>query len=402
MHSFVEQSPEKQQISLYPQLRDVVREHLEEYAFLSMMRHNALFDPEISRSQLKKIEARLAAHWDGLVVGSPMTLDVARKKIEEAGDHWDTYTALKVWFEIGRSTTDELANALLKVDDEGLPPWREALCRCAQERVKELVPISLLAHAAPSIQGTALFALGWHNLLQAGQSELFVRHANPHLRYCLARTLSWGAFPANETDNVLAVLLFDEDPIVRRAALWSAAMVNPAAAAVNCRYALQRGEQDPFIAQTLGFIGTAGDAALLLEKAGDESLKGAAYAALGNIGAPHILEELLRHLDDETRSAHAAHAIKKILGKQAQPLLALAGLEDRQNAWRQLQGNSAGGAKLFHGFSVPWTQESSAEPLAAYWRRKILEPVSADNWMKKEIPSDFFAMTGDTSPILGM
>lgn len=395
MHSPVEHYTDKQPTILRPQLRDVVKEHLEEYSFLSMMRRKALFDPEIFLYQLERLDNRLESHWDGLVVGCPMSLDVAQEKIEEAGDPWDTYVALRVWFELGNPITEEIVEKLSEVEEKGLPPWREAFCRCPKEKVKELLPANLLEHVVPSVQSTVLFVLGWHDLLPAGQYERFVQHTDPLVRYCLARTISWGAFAAGEADQLLSILLTDEDQIVKRAALWSAAMMNIDAAREKCRSSLKEGGQEPFVVQILGLIGNAPDAPVLLEIAEQEDLSEVAFKALGALGSSQVIEHLLQLLDNEKMSAHAAQAIKKILGKSAQQILPLEELEARKDVWQQLQKNFSNSDTIVHGFPFPWQLEPHAEPFALHWRRMILEPLSVDNWIKKEIPEDFFTMTGD-------
>ena len=79
-------------VSKRPVLPDVVLEHVEEYAFLSIQRRKLLFSDEITLDQLREHDERIAAHWDGLVLAVPHSVELAVGRLEE-GDPWDAFAA---------------------------------------------------------------------------------------------------------------------------------------------------------------------------------------------------------------------------------------------------------------------------------------------------------------------
>ena len=379
----------------------MVREHLEEFAFLSLIRHRSLFAPDFSCRQLARLDQRLAAHWDGLAEGWPMSLSVAREKIVAPADHWETYGALRVWFELGDATPGALAEGLAGLEAEALWPWREALCRCPQPIVRVLLPDHLLDHPDPSVQSTALFALGWHGLLPAAGADQWRRHADPLVRTCLARVAAWCGWPVETTTPLLADLDADEDRLVARAARWSAALLDPVAVADRCRQELAAEGADPFTITILGLIGTPADIDLLLASAARPGLADPALQALGDLGSPRAVTPLLAWLEDPEHGARTAAALEAILGAQAGPILEAGEAALRQEMWQQLHPRFADAARFYHGLSWQGQEDPQGDPPVLHWRRSLYEAGQPAGGVKKEIPDPWFTLAADGAPTPG-
>lgn len=393
-----------------PPLEDVLREHVEEFACLSMLRQLAQFDVQRTSTHLRQLESRLDAHWDGLAVGCPLSLEMAGQIITDGGDPWDLATALRIWCMLGEPTTEAIVALLAAQPEEALPSWREGLCHCSCERVASLLPESLLGHESPTVQSTLLFVHGWHGLLPAWQATRFARHELPLVRSCLARAIGWSDWSAEERQFLLTPLTADDDALVRRSALWSAALTAPQTTADTIR-AKGAEAADPFALQVLALIGGPEDVPLLLSCTDQETTAAAALEAIATLGAPQAIEPLLQLLEQETLTPLATQSLQAILGPQAalviepkippseatpdNPLL-----QARIAAWHQLQPSFAGAERILHGLAFPWTGAPEEEPCLFAWLRQL--PDAAANRHITTLPPVLRSLLGDDIPSLGV
>lgn len=393
-----------------PPLPDVLREHVEEFAYLSLLRQLAQFDVQRTSAHLHQLDSRLDAHWDGLSVGCPLSLEMAEQMLSDGGDPWDVATALRVWCMLGEPTTEALVALLAAQEQDTLPSWREGLCQCAGERVASLLPESLLGHENPAVLSTLLFVHGWHGLLPAWQATRFVRHEQPLVRSCLARAIGCSDWSAEERQFVLTPLLSDSDATVRRAALWSGALVAPQATADSIRAAGIEAA-DPFTLQVLALIGTAEDVPLLLSCAQQETTAAAALEAIATLGAPQAIEPLLHLLENEAVAPLAVQALQAILGPQTLSVLEPK-MEPTQSttenpltqariaAWHHLQPQWADAERILHGLAFPWDGPPEAEPCLFAWLRQLPDP--AANRHIKTLPPTLRSLLGEDTPSLGV
>lgn len=393
-----------------PQLPDVLREHVEEFACLSLLRGLAQFDVQRTSTHLRQLESRLDAHWDGLAVGCPVSLEMAGQILSDGGDPWDLATALRIWCMLGEPTTEAIVALLAAQPEEALPSWREGLCHCSCERVASLLPESLLGHESPLVQSTLLFVHGWHGLLPAWQATRFARHELPLVRSCLARAIGWSDWSAEERQFLLTPLTADDDALVRRSALWSAALTTPQTTADTIR-AKGAEAADPFALQVLALIGGPEDVPLLLRCTDQEPIAAAALEALATLGAQQAIEPLLALLENEALAPLATQSLQAILGPQAalviepkippseatqdNPLL-----QARIAAWHQLQPTFAGAERILHGVAFPWTGAPEEEPCFFTWLRQL--PDAAANRHIKTLPPVLRSLLDDDVPSLGI
>lgn len=393
-----------------PPLEDVLREHAEEFASLSMLRQLAQFDVLRTGTHLRQLEERLDAHWDGLAVGCPLSQEMAMQMISDGGDPWDVATALRLWCMLGEPTTEAIVALLAVQAEEALPSWRQGLCHCSCERIASLLPESLLGHESPAVQSTLLFVHGWHGLLPAWQATRFAHHEQPLVRSCLARAIGWSDWSAEERQFLLTPLAADDDALVRRVALWSAALTDPQATADSIR-AKGAEAADPFALQVLALIGGTEDVPLLLSCTDQEPIAATALEALATLGAPQAIEPLLPLLDHETLATLATQTLQAILGPQAQLLIEPTLqpgestpepplLQARVTAWRQLQPQWAGAERILHGVAFPWTGAPEEEPCLFAWLRQL--PDAAANRHIKTLPPVLRSLLDDDVPSLGI
>lgn len=393
-----------------PQLEDVLREHVEEFASLSMLRQLAPFDVQRTGAHMRQLESRLDAHWDGLAVGCPLSLEMAGQIITDGGDPWDLATALRVWCMLGEPTTEAIVALLAAQPEEALPSWREGLCHCSAERVASLLPESLLGHESPAVQSTLLFVHGWHGLLPAWQATRFARHEQPLVRSCLARAIGWSDWSAEERQFLLTPLAADSDALVRRTALWSGALTVPLDTAESIRAAGVKAAE-PFALQVLALIGGPEDVPLLLSCVQQETTAAAALEALATLGAAQAIEPLLHLLENETLAPLASQTLQAILGPQASSVIEPKQessaatpdnplLQARIAAWHQLQPCFAGAERILHGVAFPWTGAPEEEPCLFAWLRQL--PDAAANRHIKTLPPVLRSLLGDDMPSLGV
>lgn len=361
----ITKSPEADsRLSERPVLPDVVLEHLEEFALLSIQRRKLLFSDEITLDQLADHDERIAAHWDGLVLAAPLSVELAVERLEEA-EPWDAYAAAMVWMELGDPTTEAVVEKITAAEDELPSAWREALRQVSAETLMRLLPDSLLVQGTPEVQSALAYGRGWHATLPHAAVPELVASEHASVRRSLARAIGWGEAKAPGVDEILRILADDPDLDVRRVALWSRALVNPEAATNLCRNNARSGEADPFCLRVLGLLGGASDLDLLTEALGSEALKAAAVRAMGDLGHSDALRGLQAILDgeDEVAAEVAAEALR--------------------------------------GPALPWTGEPQLEPMQSIWRRSLLTLDPQTNWLRREVPDGFFTAEPESTAVPG-
>lgn len=369
-----------------PVLPDVVAEHLEELAFLSIQRRKLLFSSEIGQDQLAAHDERLAAHWDGLVVAGTAAVELALGRLEEP-DPWEVHAAARVWLMLGNPAPDEVMARIDGADDALHPAWREALRHVPSEIATRVLPDPLLSGAPAGVQSVLLYARGWHGSLPQGPLPPLVASGDAAVRRSLARALGWQEPAYRGTGEMLRILGGDADPEVRRAACWSLALVDPTAALARCRTAVRSGSADPFDVRVLGLLGGGVDLGPLRELLASDALRLSAAHALGDLGqsaAIPALREMLRD-QEETVVEAAREALRVLAGSDADEVLDAV----------------AAGQRMLRGVPFPWSGEPEAETMESKWRRSIAEPDPATAWLRREVPDGFFTAAPEQMAVPG-
>ena len=380
-----------------PVLPDVIQEHLEELAFLSVQRRKLLFASDVSLRDFKPHDERIIAHWDGLVVGWPASVEMAKVRLEEF-DPWDIYAAARVWIELGDPNGDELVGRLEEADEEARGAWREALRRVPRDRLQQLLPSGPTADDPPAALSTLVFAWGWHGILDPELAATLAFSTDAAVRRSIARELGW-----NEGHTrLLQSLLTDPEVEVRRAAAWSEALLDPKGAVSRCRRTIESDEADSFSVRILGLLGDLPDIDLLLRTSQRPDEIGlAAIRAMGDLGNVTAMDALIgiREEEDEERAEAAGEACTVLLGSVPEPESepeqpeaetpepSTSGLRD---FWSESSQDYSGTQRWLRGQPFPWRGPSEEEPMEALWRSSLIAPRPELNWLKIEVPDGFF------------
>jgi HEAT repeat protein len=379
-----------------PVVPPVLREHLEEVAFLSIQRRKLLFAHDVPFLGFPSHDERIAAHWDGLAVGAPHSVQMALDGMD-AFDPWEKYAAARVWMELGDpppSATDVVARV-----EAGGPElfgvWREALRRIPRARMQQLFP-----PGSASIQNAAavvVYALGAHDLLSDETAAAAVFSTDTDVRVGAARALGWTT-AITRADALLGTLMNDREPAVQRAALWSTALRNTANAASYCRSRIRAGDADWFTFRSLGLLGNTQDVPLLTPMLqSDDGKRVLAAAALGDLLDPAAIPYLIEVLGSTDVAVVAAESIAKIAG--APPI----GVEPSADGepvpvdaaaardwWSSASAAFPGGTRWLHGQQFPWTGAPAEEPMYSIWRSAFHFAQPDHEWLRREVPDGFF------------
>ena len=381
-----------------PVLPDVLQEHLEEVAFLSIQRRRLLFSPELSLLELGDHDERISAHWEGLVLGGPASVHLALERME-AFDPWESAAALRVWMELGEPTREEITSAQDAAEEEVVPSWREALRQIPGARLQELFPPADPLPDSPRLQGVLAYAWGWHQILPDSLASKLAFSSDPDVRWSVARSLGWREF-SRDGPQLLSALLTDPEEDVHRAALWSGTLLDPAKALVVARERLSSEPSDPFAARVLGLLGEASDGERLKQLARHEDAGPACVLALGELGDLAAMDLLLELVggEDEALAQAAKGAMEALLGEVPAPLEtpeapAPSELEGIREAWEEMSPSfqDRGGIRWLRGRPFPWEGPPSEEPMESLWRRSLLVSGSENLWLRREVPDGFFS-----------
>jgi hypothetical protein len=346
-----------------PVLPDVVLEHLEEYALLSIQRRKLLFSPEILPDQIRDHDERLAAHWDGLVVAEPHSIDLAAERLA-ADDPWDLFAAALFWIERGNPQPEAVAETIAAAEDEAPAAWREALKRADGGTVMRLLPDPLLRQGDPALQAVLTYGRGWHGPLPQDAIPDLVTSEHAAVRRSVARAVGWSGAALPGVNEILRILGDDEDVEVRRAALWSRALVNPDHAAGLCRNRVHAGEGDAFDVRVLGMIGGTEDLELLTGLLRTDELKQPALRALADLGVEEAVPVVHAVVESEDEAALPA-------ATEALAALRLA------------------------------LAPEAGESMAALWRGSLTSTNPEMDWLRREVPDGFFTAEPEPTAVPG-
>jgi len=374
-------------VAEHPVVPDVVLEHLEEVAFLNIQRRKLLFSHEITLEELGEHDERIVAHWDGLVLAQPYCAEMAEERLEEF-DPWEAFAAARVWIELGDPSSEKVVEKIAAAqDDEVKAAWREALRRMPAEALGGVLPDSLLRDGVPAVQSALTFGRGWHGTLAHAYVPDLVVNEDASVRRSLARAIGWGDPSTPGLNEILRILEDDRDVEVRRAAVWSAVLVNPEAATARCRERVRSGDADAFDVRVLGLMGRATDLEIVTGLLESDTLSRAAARALGDLGEPGGIDTIRRVLaaDDDIAAEAAREALTTLLGTDE---------EDSET-------EPLPRGRLLRGKSWPWSDDPEDEPMESRWRASLLTPKSEIAWLRREVPDGFFTAEPDPTAVLG-
>lgn len=396
-------------------LPDVIEEHLEEIAFLSIQRRKLLFAPDVTLAQLRTHEERIEAHRDGLAVGGPASVDVAIKHLD-GSEAWEVHAAAQTWIELANPSSDVLIARIAATPPELLPAWREALRRLPSECVKRSIPteVTLLEECLPSLQAIIIDAWGWHGILPAALLLSLSKSDDEGIRCALARAMGLELIFSPEDAQILDLFLSDPSVNVRRIALWSATLRNSHDPVSRIKSLASGENPDPFTLRILGLVGKAADMDILLKHVKQPETGTAALRALGDLGNPmagNLLIEMMGSDDPEAALA-AREAVQTLAGNlpssetkgPPSPGDFEPSLEDVSSAravWKELEATFRGHGVCLRGKPFPPAGELEGLPMETLWRLSILGRSPELAWLRREVPDGFFTAAASIEAIPG-
>jgi uncharacterized protein (TIGR02270 family) len=275
-------------------LWDVLEEHLDEAEFLWESWEQSLVAPNYTLEEVAAgVESRLLAHLDGLVIGgaaAAQRLLAPALESDESGRVSAAAAALLLG--AGDSALDTLFAVL-----QDLPEQRPALVRafaCIDQP-------GLLARLRAGLTDVD------EALVAACAEALVFRHEplGEALSVLLAsddpavRSLGLRALPGEAEGSVRAIQagLGDEEPQVVDAAIAAGLVLAPAPTWTRVRARAEEPGGGPALV-LLALRDAAGDRAAVQAALSDASRRAAAIYALGQVGAPELVDACLEWLDD--------------------------------------------------------------------------------------------------------
>jgi hypothetical protein len=369
-----------------PAVPDVLREHIEEIAYLSIQWRKLLFSREIPMRRLRNHAARIEAHLDGLRVGIPTSVEIAHSMLD-GDDPWFVSVALRIWIELGQPQIAIVQQQLAKMATEHSSSCKEALRKLPSDFIGRIFPDQQQGAIPDSLLELAADALSWHGLLRPEAASRLAASPLAGVRRALARHVLHSA--------LLSQLLADGDQQVRRMALWNLAKQNSRAALDQSRRLSAQPEPDAFALRMIGLLGEYGDSSRLIAFLRHKSLAPPALLALRDLAYP-VLAEAVLEIVDATDSGHADLArsvFESLAGRIPKPnpdKPIPQGFTPARFHWLELKKHLDGSKRSLFGQPFPWQGAASDEPMLWVWRRTIADNAVDTSWLRREVPDGFF------------
>ena len=295
---------------------DIAEEHFEELQFLWSQRRNALHSAAYTMLEIGRLEERIEAHVQGLLVlGEHLPEFVALGLA--SSDSMPAFAAAYALLRLGSETAlERVRTALLQAEGNRLEGIREAL---AHGPAQPLIPLlqSLFISAAPPLAVAAGEALAFHRALQLSPEQLLplLRDEAPAVRRGAWRIAAYGGMALQPA--LYDIALRDGDPGVKAAALTAAAWNGYGGWLTYCRALADTPEPDgvPAIAMLAAVLPPqeykAVTALAALPAFGPERHQIAAA-----FGHPVMIDFLLAEMEsaDPATAAGAGAAFSRMLG----------------------------------------------------------------------------------------
>lgn len=358
-------------------LRDVLEEHLEEIAFLWELRREGLLSPERTRGDLARLEARIEAHVEGLLLARGDLFELVEPGLA-SDDPPVAFASAFALLRSGREGAREVMEAFRVATGGCREGLAEALAHGDVRDVRDGL-VSCLSSLDPGLAVAAAAALALQRApgLPDRLDDRFLADADPAVRAAAWRLTTF----LREAPRPEAVRkgLDDADAGVAREAAVAAAWFSMPAALEACRSRAKSNAGDAAEwLRLLAVLGDASDLSFVLSAAADRESAGRGESgprALGALGHARGVEALLGMMGDEpVRAAAAGTAFRKVTGFDAasgeravvhdaegeadvedEDILDEVALPDAEAArafWSGARGSLAGGARWCHGCDV--------------------------------------------------
>lgn len=304
---------DSERISTFQQ--DIFELHLEEATFLWLQWSRALKDPVQTLETVARLEERLMAHLDGLVLGGlPVVESLLRPALggQESARLW--CAAFAYLAESGVEALEEMV-ALASVSAQ--QPTVRRVLELSEREGLDAALLPLVTHGVASQQALALEVLAFRRTVPRDLALKLLAHADARVVAAALRALGW--LPDGTAQHVLTQLLADERPEVRLAAIEAGMLCRLPAAREACRREVQGHTVGKSVGARacmvlLAVEGEPRDVELLRESLEVRELAGAALWALGFSGRAAAAQAALRCIQEGVELRLAGEAFSSITG----------------------------------------------------------------------------------------
>jgi uncharacterized protein (TIGR02270 family) len=296
---------------------DILEELLRELAFLWGQRESALRDPDYTIRELGYLEQRISDHLDGILDVGGVALPVLEETL--AGDDpRAVFAAAYALLHMRNETaTRRVRDSFEHAEGEVLGALRDALAQAPLN--PGVAPYRELFHGGPAPVGAAAgTVLAFHSALEPTipQIHRLLQHEDPSVRITGWRLVSY--LGVSLEAKVYAAAMRDEDPGVRRAALYAGAWSGQPGVLLVCRkLAAEPTLENLDALELLAILGTPEDARSIAALATNAALGPQRFRLLGTYGHPALMDLVLTALvePDPAIAAAAGGAFTKMTGQ---------------------------------------------------------------------------------------
>lgn len=293
---------------------DVLREHLDEAAFLWTQLQQAMTDAEYTLEEVEAgPEERLRAHLDGLVLGGrPVAEKLLLPALGDEEPGLATAAALALLASEDGDHAPRVVEALAAAEEpEAAARLVAALQRCERaDLLAKLMP--LLASPSTLLQASAVEILAIQRIDAKARLDGLLGARDPRLVIAALRYARW--FPERAGLQAVERALMAGETAVRDAAMETGLVLGSKAAWARCEAIVKEGGPDWALAANLWALSGESDLQPLLARLEDEDTRAEALFALGFSGRAAVVDRLLTLLEDEDVGPLAAEAISGITG----------------------------------------------------------------------------------------
>src|SRR2546427_6023009 len=296
---------------------DILEEHVEELAFLWEQRQAAVRDPRYTIRELTHLEERITAHLHGVLAGGEVALPLLEDTLSADDPHMVCAAASGLLQAKNGAATARGRDSFGHAQGPVLAALQDALAQAPLN--PGVAPFRELFHGGPAPVGAAAGTiLAFHSVLEPTipQIERLLRHEDAVVRQSGWRLVGYIGVPLDA--KTYAAAMRDDDPGVRRAALYAGAWCGqPGVLAVCRKLAAQPALDDLDPLELLAILGGPEDAPLVAALGQTAALGPARFRLVGAYGHPALMDIVLAALSDAdpATAAAAGAAFTKITGQ---------------------------------------------------------------------------------------
>ena len=296
---------------------DILEEHIEELAFLWEQRQAAVRDPRYTIRELAHLEERITAHLQGVLAVGEVALPLLEDTLSAEDPHLVFAAAYALLHAKNDTSTARVRDSFGHAQGPVLAALQEALAQAPLN--PGVAPFRELFHGGPAPVGAAAGTiLAFHSVLEPTipQIERLLRHEDAVVRQSGWRLVGYLGVPLDA--KTYAAAMRDDDPCVRRAALYAGAWCGqPGVLAVCRKLAAQPAPDDLDPLELLAILGGPEDAPLVAALGQTAALGPARFTLIGTYGHPALMDFVLAALTepDPAIAAAAGAAFTKMTGQ---------------------------------------------------------------------------------------